>query len=172
MASEAGRDDLGIIKDEEVAGTEPCADVIESGFVPRGGGALEDQETGVVALRRRMLGDEFLGEVEVEVSDSHGGSWGGSGSGSEAGRRKWGRCNRGGKALEFRVKSLGMSQLGVKRTPCEEHGDNSPGICSIGRLTDSVEKWHEKGVLRVVRSGLEIVSGLHGLVEARFGGLG
>jgi len=78
----------------------------------------------------------------------------------------------GGEAVEFRVKSLGMSQLGLKRTPCEEHGDNSPGICSIGRLTDSVEKWHEKAVLPVVRGGLGIVSGFCGLVEARFGGLG
>jgi len=109
VASEAGRDDLGIIKDEEVAGTEPCAEVIESGFVPRRGGALDNQETGVVALRRRMLGHEFLGEVEVEVSDSHGGSWGGKWVWKRSGRGKRGRCNRGGEAVEFRVKSLGMS---------------------------------------------------------------
>jgi hypothetical protein len=36
--------------------------------------AVQDEEAGLIAMRSRGLGDEFVGEVEVEIGCQHGGN--------------------------------------------------------------------------------------------------
>lgn len=69
---QACRDDLGIIEHEEVAGPEPSSYLMEASLMARGGGPVEDEEPGLVAMSTGMLGDTFRGEMEIEVGDAHG----------------------------------------------------------------------------------------------------
>lgn len=79
------------------------------------------------------------------------------------------RMKRRGRGVGALGQVIGDEAVGLDRERCEERGDNWPGICSITELTDSVEKWHEKDVLRVVRGDLQKVSGCFGWVERRVG---
>ena len=87
-AEEAGLDHLGIVEDKQVAGTQQAGQVGEATVCLLQ--ALHMQKTAAGTFRCRMLGDQFGGEMKVEIVDGqrHGLFTGNSVTGaSAAGRR-------------------------------------------------------------------------------------
>jgi len=71
-AVEPGGEDAGVVKDYEIAGLQQVRKVAELAVNPVAGGALHVQHAGGVAGRERFLGDEVIGQMEVEVGNQHG----------------------------------------------------------------------------------------------------
>jgi len=69
---EARGEDARVVEDEEVAGLEVAGEVGEEVVGESAGGAVEDQHAAGAADGGWVLGDEVLGEIEVEVGDAHG----------------------------------------------------------------------------------------------------
>ncbi len=46
---------------------QPVAQIAENGIVDASGGTVINQQTRAVARMRRSLGDEFVGEMEIEI---------------------------------------------------------------------------------------------------------
>jgi hypothetical protein len=72
-ADHAGRDDAGVVEDEEVAGREEVRQLAEDAVLEFAGGAADDEEPGVVAPRRGVLGDEPVGKGIVEEHERRAG---------------------------------------------------------------------------------------------------
>jgi hypothetical protein len=76
VADEARGNDLGVVEDEEVAEIEIVGDVAELPVRQRAGGAIEDEESRLIAPRRGVLGDQLGREIIVEVGEKQGGGSG------------------------------------------------------------------------------------------------
>ena len=74
-AEDAGGEDAGVVEDEEVAGAEVVDDVADVAVLDALLGAVEHHHAGGAADGGRGLGDEFLGEVVIEVGGEHGGGF-------------------------------------------------------------------------------------------------
>ena len=61
----------GVVQNEEIAGLEEVGEVGEEVVAQGPGCSVEDQHAARSALGRRVLGDEFRGQVEAEVGDKH-----------------------------------------------------------------------------------------------------
>jgi hypothetical protein len=70
---EAGGDDAGIVEDEDVASLEKIGEVLELTVFDLAGVAMEDEEAGLIAAGGGLLGDQFRGQVVMEIGGSHGG---------------------------------------------------------------------------------------------------
>jgi len=77
---EARWQDAGVVENEEIAGLEELREIGEEVVAECSGGAVEDEHTAGAALGGRVLGDEFGGQVVMEVGDEH---WVGIQGGSE-----------------------------------------------------------------------------------------
>ena len=71
LPDEPGRDDAAVVEHEEIAGREQVGQVVEAQVPRRASGAGEDEQARRAPRLHRRLGDEFLGEREVELGDLH-----------------------------------------------------------------------------------------------------
>jgi len=115
VGEEAGREDAGVVEDEAVAGAEVGGEVGELLVADGAGGAVHDEHAGGLPVGEGVPGDEFGGEVEVEVGSA------------EIGHRR-----RGGKR-QGSVENAGgpMARLRGLGAPCNHDRD--------GRATVYVE---------------------------------
>jgi hypothetical protein len=70
-AIEPGGEDAGIVEDDEVTGAQQSREVAELAIGTVAASALQVQEAGTVASSERVLGDEIVGKVEVEIRNQH-----------------------------------------------------------------------------------------------------
>ena len=79
FSTESRGDDAGIIEDEDIAGAQVAKEVGKFFMFEAGIGAVEDEEAGLISLRRGLLGDEFGREWKIKIGGLHfgGGSFGG-----------------------------------------------------------------------------------------------
>lgn len=68
---EPRRKDAGVVEDDEIAGTQQIGEIAEQAIRVLATGSLKMQHAGAVAGGERFLGDEFFGEMKVEVGDQH-----------------------------------------------------------------------------------------------------
>src|SRR5271156_3080346 len=68
-AIEAGRKDPCVIEDDQVAGPQQFWEFAKQAVGPLSAGALQVQHAGSIAGGKGFLGNEFAGEVEVEVGN-------------------------------------------------------------------------------------------------------
>jgi len=61
-----------VVEDQKVGGTEEIGEVAELAIVELAVGGRKVEEAGGGAVGERLLGDEFFGEMVVEVGDEHG----------------------------------------------------------------------------------------------------
>ncbi len=71
MPYQAGRQDPGVVQDDEVAWVEVSAEGSEGGGSDRAIRAAEDEEAGVGAVGEGMLGDALGWERVIEVVGAH-----------------------------------------------------------------------------------------------------
>ncbi len=71
LAEETGRDDPGIVEDQEIAGTEVFDDLRKDPVVNLPALPFQNQEPGVLPPLGRVLGDQFRREVEIKVGGLH-----------------------------------------------------------------------------------------------------
>lgn len=64
--------DAGVVENYNIVGAEQIGKVAKIAVVIFAGGALQVQHAGAVAGGERLLGDEFLGKMEVEIGNLHG----------------------------------------------------------------------------------------------------
>jgi hypothetical protein len=76
-----GGDDLGVIEDEEIAGMEMVQDGGKLGEGVGPGRPVEDQKSGRIPFRSRMLCNQLRRQVEIEIGNQHGGGREAQGSG-------------------------------------------------------------------------------------------
>ncbi len=88
VGEEAGGDDAGVVEDDAVLGLEVGGEVAEEAVFDEAGCAMDDQHAGGGAVGEGGAGDEFRGQVVVEVGGEHG-CWKGLAH-SMAG--KWAKC--------------------------------------------------------------------------------
>lgn len=67
MSEEAGGQDAGVIQYEEVARPKEVREVPESGVVEGTGATIEVEHAGGGAIRQRLLGNQLLGEMKIEL---------------------------------------------------------------------------------------------------------
>ena len=91
VGEEAGGDDAGVVEDDAVLGLEVGGEVAEVTVFDEAGEAVDDHHAGGGAIGERGAGDEFRGQVVVEVGGEHG-CWKGLAH-SMAG--KWANAKRG-----------------------------------------------------------------------------
>ena len=72
VGEEAGGDDAGVVEDDAVLGLEVGGEVAEEAVFDEAGGAVDDQHAGGGAVGKGGAGDEFRGQVVVEVGGEHG----------------------------------------------------------------------------------------------------
>ena len=68
---EASGEDAGVVEDEEIAFAEMGGEVGEVLVGVGAGLAVEHEHAAGAADGGRSLGDEFFGEIEMEVGDAH-----------------------------------------------------------------------------------------------------
>ena len=71
-AIEPGCKDAGVIEDQQISGLQEIWKIAEQAIGIVAAGALQVQHAGAVASGERGLGDEFAGQMEVEVGNQHG----------------------------------------------------------------------------------------------------
>jgi len=71
FAEEARGNDSGVIKDQKVVGTEKIRKLRELRVGNSAGGAVEQQESGGIAVFERALGNLSRRELIIEVFRSH-----------------------------------------------------------------------------------------------------
>jgi hypothetical protein len=71
FSTQARGDDAGIIEDEDIARAKVAEEVRKNFMFAAGVGAVEDEEAGLIALRRGLLGDEFGREREIKIGGLH-----------------------------------------------------------------------------------------------------
>jgi hypothetical protein len=69
---EPRRKDAGVVEDKQIAGPQPIREIAELPIGPLAGEPLQMQHSGGIPAREGFLGNEFVGEVEVEVRNQHG----------------------------------------------------------------------------------------------------
>ena len=80
-SQKTGGDDAAIVEDEDVAFAEEVGEIAELAVAVFSGGAIELEHSCAGAFGKGLLGDEFFGEIEVEIGDEHWSIllWGGGG---------------------------------------------------------------------------------------------
>jgi hypothetical protein len=68
---EAGRDDAAVVEDEEVAGTKDLGKIAEEIVAVFSRLPVEEEHAAGASNRRRRLGDQFFGEIEMEIGYTH-----------------------------------------------------------------------------------------------------
>ena len=68
---ETGGNDAAVVEDQQVARTQNLRQIAEELSSIRAGGAVKNQHAAGAANRRRGLGDQFFGKVEIEVGYTH-----------------------------------------------------------------------------------------------------
>jgi len=81
LPPESGGDDLGVVEDEEITGLEECRKGSEVGESAGAGRPVQDQKSGCIPFRSRMLRDQLRRQVKIEVGNQHGGGREAQGSG-------------------------------------------------------------------------------------------
>ena len=71
MTQQAGGEDAGVVDDEQIAGPQQRRQIGDRPVRHGAGGPIERHQTRLAAWQRG-LGDEVVGQREVEVSDEHG----------------------------------------------------------------------------------------------------
>ena len=71
MPIESGRYDAGLVEDEKVVWAQVVRKVLETTMFDQARSAMEDEESRTVTRLDRLLGDEALREIVVEVSDTY-----------------------------------------------------------------------------------------------------
>lgn len=70
-AMEPGGKDAGVVEDHEIAGLQQVWEIAEHAVGVAAAGSLQVQHAGSVAVGEGVLGNEFVGKVEVEVGNQH-----------------------------------------------------------------------------------------------------
>ncbi len=70
-AIEPGGKDAGVVEDHKIAGLQQVREIAEQAVGITAAGSLQMQHAGTVAGGERLLGNEFVGKVEVEVRNQH-----------------------------------------------------------------------------------------------------
>ena len=60
-----------VVKDQQIARLQELREVCEEVVAQTAGCAIQHQHPARSALGGRVLGDEFFGQIEVEVGDEH-----------------------------------------------------------------------------------------------------
>ena len=68
---EARRDNPAVVEDEEIAGAKNFGQIAEEVVSVFSGTAVEAEHAAGAANRRRRLGDEFFGKIEMKVGYAH-----------------------------------------------------------------------------------------------------
>jgi len=71
-AIEPRGEDAGVVEDHQIAELQQVRKVAEQAVGVLAAGSLQLQHAGTVAGSERFLGDEFVGQMEVEVRNQHG----------------------------------------------------------------------------------------------------
>ena len=71
VAVKTGRQDAGVVENNEIAGAQQIREIAEEAIRVLATGSLKMQHAGAVAGCERLLGNEFFGEMKVEVGDQH-----------------------------------------------------------------------------------------------------
>lgn len=72
VGEEAGGDDAGVVEYDAVLGLEIGGEVAEVAVFDQAGEAVDDHHAGSGAIGEGGAGDEFRGQVVVEVGREHG----------------------------------------------------------------------------------------------------
>ncbi len=70
-AIEPGVKDAGVVEDHQIAGPQEGGEVAEQAIGIVAAGPLQMQHARSVARGKGILGDEFVGKMEVEVGNQH-----------------------------------------------------------------------------------------------------
>ena len=70
-AIEPRRENAGVVKDNQIAGPQQVGKIPKQPVSILAAGSLQMQHPGVVTAGKWFLGDEFVGQVEVEVRNQH-----------------------------------------------------------------------------------------------------
>ena len=70
-AVKTGRKDAGVVENDEIAGAQQVREIAEQAIRVLAAGSLKMQHAGAVAGGEGFLGNEFFGEMKVEVGDQH-----------------------------------------------------------------------------------------------------
>lgn len=68
---EARGEDFRVVEDQQVGGAEEIGEVAECAVLKNSCAGIEVEQAGGGTVGERLLGDEFFGEVEVEIGDLH-----------------------------------------------------------------------------------------------------
>ncbi len=68
---ETSRNNAAVVEDQQIARMKQVRQIAEEVVAVFGGGAVEDEHAAGATDRRRRLGDEFFGEIEMEVGYTH-----------------------------------------------------------------------------------------------------
>jgi hypothetical protein len=71
VTEEAGRQDAGIVKDQQITRAEQVRELSEAGILEGAGVAVEVEHTRGSAIGKRLLRDQLLGKVEIELRNQH-----------------------------------------------------------------------------------------------------
>ena len=63
--------DAGVVEDHQIAGPQEFGKVAEQAIGIVAAASLQVQHAGAVACGEGVLGDEFVGKMEVEVGNQH-----------------------------------------------------------------------------------------------------
>jgi hypothetical protein len=67
----AGRDDARVVENQKIPWLEKCGEIAKLAVLEPAGSALKRQQSAAGALCGGMLGNEFLGQLEVKVRAQH-----------------------------------------------------------------------------------------------------
>ena len=70
-AAEAGGDHARVVEHQEIAGLQVLEQVAEPAMLDLAGVTMQNQQTRLVALRRRRLRDQFRRQLKIEIRGSH-----------------------------------------------------------------------------------------------------
>jgi hypothetical protein len=71
MSIEASGENAGVVEHKAVAGMDVGREVAKAAVFPDAALAMENEHARRIALRQRLLGDEFFGKVIVELREEH-----------------------------------------------------------------------------------------------------
>ena len=64
--------DPGVVYDQQLIAAKQFGQTREAAILPGAGGAIEEQQTGLLAAFQGTLGDPVMGKEVVEVCELHG----------------------------------------------------------------------------------------------------
>jgi hypothetical protein len=65
------RNDFGVVQDQNITGSEVFQDVTEEAMGHLLGGTIQDEEAGLIALRKRRLGNQLWRQRVIEIRRKH-----------------------------------------------------------------------------------------------------